>query len=637
VYKRQYEDNYKISDRFRFLAPFWNIDTNKLKAFATLQNAKWGNDARSTPAQFDSWNETKGGLQLVPIEARKWNRAEDKFKEEFIEPLRTEEKGIMIRLPNLCWQVVRQDTDLKGVNNLVSLRNKFNGETRFDFEDPTAFLVPFSTLSTDIALPIRVKRRYGINFPDVWASGDGTKREVVIREDLAPWNFEPRGVKQSWQLMDDEAKSALASSVVNREAVSFAEASKVGLPVISFDSFANQDKQILPDGSDTPFGLVTHGVTNLGLTKNISDFWQTKYSVRSHFPQLVKARPVFEGPREDFAFVVKRLEEDIKKIAPPDIFQPPEAFDPSTQDGRSIFQSEVLDKLEIPIDISAIFDRGNNEFYSGVDDQGITWPRALDNSLSLDTQSESFINRRAFAVDGFLQVGMKAVYHYEEQEGGSFVHYFTGGVSLSDSMVVELVARGGSVVRSIKSGGGEITVADIRTLATQVTAPGGGTQNVTPFTLFDVPFLNQASIDSTLSDGTKLTFESHNNKNERAIAPGANLGPNSSTGNFNDGFLINASGGKSDIDFAEVITAPSALSGTGGSIQIVSSTGGEIIADNSTQDDKTFLVRFVGADPEEVLIGDQCIVKQFSESGSSNIRVFCFIVKPKFITSNAFV
>lgn len=627
-----FKDDYEVSDRFKFLSPFWNRQTNKLKAFVTVPvGTKWGQDGNGTPAAFDKFNETPEGDQLVPIEASQWNRANDKFKEEFLEPLREDEKGIMIRLPNHAWASKTVDAKLSKKPTLVSMKGAFNGDTTFDFVDPLEYLTPFEVLPSSVGLPLRVKRRFGLKFPEVWASGTGVKRETTIREDLAPWNFEPRGLKNSFQLMNDEARSALASRVVNRSTVTFAETSKIGLPVISFDSFSSQLEQ------SQGFGIVTHGVTNLSITNSVSTDWQTKYSLKSHFAQLIKARPVFEGPEEDFNFVFRRFEEDIRNVLPPDIFQPPEFFDPKLVDGREVFQVENPDKFEITVTIQTIFNRGSDEFYRGVDDRGIQWPRFLADNLSLNESSQAFINRKAFAIDGFLQLGMTAVYHYEDQEDGSFVHYFTGGVPLAESRVVSLKARNGNVVRTVLSGSEQIFVADIATLATEVIDTNGNTQTVAPFLLFDVPFIAQNAVDENLAAGVQLVMSTHGNKDGKAIAPNANVGPLSTTDNFNDAFLVNTAGTGAELDFAAVTVAPSATTGAGGTVQSVTSTAGTSFVDGAANGlGGVFIVRFVGADNDQVKVSDQCIVKQFSESGSSDTRVFCFVVKPKLAGTDAF-
>ncbi len=624
-----FADNYKVSDRFKFLSPFWNHETNKLKGFCVLENAKWGQDGNGVPSQFNDWNE-RGTTQYVPIEVKKWNRAEDKFKEEFLAPLKRDEKGIMIRLPNLCWGSNTKnvpDATLAAVPTLQVLKLKFAADTNFDFTHPQELLTPFGSI-TGAAIPIQVKRRYGFKFPSIWASGNGVEREIDVREDLAPWNFEPRGVKQSWELMDDEARSALSARVVNRDFVTFAEVSKKDLPIISFDSFANQSE--VPQG----YGIVTHGVTSLSVTKGLNEWWQTKYSLKSHFGQVVKARPVFDGPDEDFRFVIKRLEEDIRRQIPPDLFQPPEAFDPSTKDGREIFQDEILENFQIPVTITAVFDRGADEFYRAIDDRNITWPRALDSAFSLSPDSLAFQQRKASATDGFLQVGMRCVYNYEEFEGGDFVHFFTGGVALGDARVVRLKANSaGDVVRTITSGGSAVFVSNVETLETQVTNPEGGTQTVTPFKFFNVPFIAQDAVDQSAVNNQEIVISSHGNKDGKGIPPGGNYGPTGT--NFNDAFLVN-SGAPSDIDFAEVTVAPDPISGTGATIQTITSTGGASFVDgNSNGSGGFFRVRFVGVDFNEVRIGDDCIIKQIKVSGGDT-NIFCFISKVKFVPGSAF-
>jgi hypothetical protein len=624
-----FEDNYEITGSLKFLSPFWNADSNKLKGFVTMpEGTDWGVDGNGVPAQFTQFNEDET-TDFVPIEARKWNRAQDKFKEKFLAPPINDEKGIMIRLPNNAWQNVNtRDPNLTALPTISSMLELFEEQTTFDFIDPASLFEPYEQI-TFAAIPVRVKRRYGLKFPEVWASGTGVRREVVLRDELAPWNFEPRGSKQSWELMNDEAKSALSSRVVDREFVTFAEAVKVGIPIISFDSFADQSE------TTQGYGVVSHGVTNLSLSNNLRDWWQTKYSLKSHFAQLIKAQPVIDGPEEDFNFIIKRLEEELRRQIPVDAFKVPEAFDPRVPDGREVFQSEILDKFEVTVTINKVEDRGANEFYAGKDDRGITWPRAMDTSFNLSSDSEAFLTRKAFAIDGFLQVGMKAVYHYEDLEDGTFIHYFTGGFSLAQSRVVELKNRPNQgVVRALTVAGAQIFVSDIQTLNTLVSDPDGGTQNVSPFTIFDVQFLSQNAVDTTLTAGTKMVMSSHGNKNERGIAPNANVGPNSTTGNANDAFLENTPAAGQGLDFAEVTTKPSEITGEGGAI--TSSTTGVVISDNTTVSGNTFLVRFVGADVNQVQVGDQCTVKQVAESGTNTTRVFCLVVKPKVVPTSSF-
>jgi hypothetical protein len=269
-----------------------------------------------------------------------------------------------------------------------------------------------------------------------------------------------------------------------------------------------------------------------------------------------------------------------------------------------------------------------------VDDRSIVWPRALDSVFNLDPSSLAFINRKASAIDGFLNPGMTAVYNYEELEDGGFVHFFTGGVSLGDARVVKLrAAANGEVVRLITSGNTQVAVANVETLETVVTTPDGGSQIVTPFTYFNVPFIAQSAVDTSLSDGQEIVISSHGNKNDKGIPPGGNYGPGGE--NFNDAFLVN-SAGASDLDFGEVTVAPSTTTGTGGTVVSVTAGGGTTFVDGASNGSGgTFNVRFVGLDFSDILVGDFCIIKRINVSGGDT-SVFCFVNKIKFTPTNAF-
>ena len=134
-----------------------------------------------------------------------------------------------------------------------------------------------------INIPIKVQKRYGYG---IWSAGTGIG-QVIVDDDLAPWNYLPIGQKNSVQLMDSDAKSRITGYAYDRDFVAFAECSKIGLPEISFNNFSDDS------------GKISHGVTNLNLTKNLS-WWQTKYSLKTHYPQLVKAKPTPDPIEEDF-------------------------------------------------------------------------------------------------------------------------------------------------------------------------------------------------------------------------------------------------------------------------------------------------------------------------------------------------
>ena len=622
-----FEDDYKVQTKYRFLSVFWDHDNNKMRPWADfklrfgfkndiryLVGPKWGPDGKGIPGQWEQWNEDQRN-QYVPIEVKKWNRKEDIFDERFLQPKFDDEKGLMIRLPNTCWESYDEENDTKLLRKpiLAFFSKGFVAKTQVDIiTDPLALGSPYETIS-NVALPVQVDRRYGFGWPSPWASGTGISFELDIREDLAPWEFQPRGFNNSWELMQEEAKSSLASRVVNRDYVTFAEISKLGLPIIGFDNFADQSQ------TDNGYGIVSHGITNINVTKN-QDWWQTKYSVKSHFPQFVKIKPVQDEIRENFDFVIRRLED---RIPGPNVavFQPPVIFNPETPRETRLFQDTTRQSLSIPVTINQVLGRDEgNEYYVGKDDRGTTWPSMFRSGLVFSSDSQFFQQRKARATDGFLQVGMRAIYHFEEQEDGSFVHYFTGGFSLSAGRIIELT-ESPKLVEGVWR-------ANIRTIEETVTDIEGNPVVIEPFEVFNVPFLNQSSVDTSLVSGDKLFMGGNGNDNQ--LQPDIDVAVDPNKDKLH---LVNTSV-PSTVDFAVVTTRPDTTTGLGGAI--ISSVSGDTITDGAVIGGKTFNVRFVGVENDQVAVGDPCITIQGRDPESeSQTRVYCFIMKALFAPFSA--
>lgn len=631
-----FTDGYKISDQLSVLAPFWNPQTNKLKAFAMLPfDTKWGEDGKAFPAQFENWTEELG-YQFVPIEVKQWDNSNNKFDEEYVTAWQKNTRGISIKLPNVCWgtYIDANDASLASNEYLGTVYSKYQTSTRYDFDNP--LVVPkvyggnYTGVTEDIAelidvtnikvaLPIRVNRRYGYNFPSIWSSGTGTQLSVEVKDEIVPWAYEPRGVKRSYQLMDDEMKAVLNSQIVSRSTVTFAEAQKVGLPIISFDGFADQNAH--PEG----FGLVQHGVTALSISKSIDGWWQTRYSVKSHFPQFLKVKPVQEDIEEAFKHALHRLKEDINNT-PPDGFgiSMPGILDNKLDAmGEQFIPTEILDKFDIEVIVDQVYERGGAfEYYSGKDKKGLVWPRALASSMSTSNYADPNY-KIAKCTDGYLQVGMKAIYHFEELPRGGFLHFFTGGFPLTAGRIVEVVSSPAMVAG--------VWCSTVRTMPSTVTAWDGSPQLVTPFYFYRVPYVTQASVDQAIAPGDKLMMGSNLNKNN--LTPGAGYGPNDA--NANTCYLVNTGGNTNTTMVGYVITKPNGTTGRAGVIQTVTATGGVRYTDGGKVGGDTYNVYFVGCNYDQIENGDYCVITKERETGGA-YRLYCLITKPLFIGTDAF-
>lgn len=607
-----FQEDYKISDTYKWLAPFWEPDVNKMRPWALFSSrTKWGIDGESTPASFTEYNENST-FQYVPVEVKKWDSTRKKFEEDFLEELANQEKGILVRLPNIAWHKdATEDAALQTVNRLGSLKRVFRAETTIDLPNPHKVVKVYETLE-NIAIPIKVKRRYGYAFPVIWASGTGVATEIQIRDDLAPWNYEPRGTKNSVDLMNAEALSAIAGRVVSRNVVTFAEVQRVGLPVISFDAFANQ--MLGPSG----YGIVRHGITNMNLTHSL-EWWQTKYSIKSHFPEFIKAKPIKRTTPEDFNFVIKRVTDDIVRRPKLNDFTVP-GFSPPVDDGRNSIKSDtgIEHTVERSVVITNVFNRGSNEYYLGIDPQGIKWPRALDANFGTGAMQV------AHCVDGFLQIGMQSVYHLEKAPDGSVVHYFTGGIPLEAGRIVEVL----STPRLIQG----VWTSSVRTLPTTVTNPQTGqTQVVQPFVFNNVPFLAQQAVDTTISIGDKIMLSGHGNK--KGLVPNGDYAPGGARDG--DAFLVNTPT-PGDTSFAQVTVKPN-TNGRGGAIKTIDATGGITYTDGGTVSGSQYNIFFVGVEPDQVMVNDIGVVKKFREAGSAAaFRLVVLLMKPMFVSTDAF-
>jgi hypothetical protein len=659
-----YQDGYKIKGKFKFLAPFWDESQNKLRAYAILPSSiQWGTDGLGVPAQFDQWNENQDN-QWVPIEVKKWDRPQDKFGggDALIKPL-NEAKGVLFKFPNIAIRQFDVDPQASGQKAVQYLVGKFLGQTTFDIKnDPQTIAAPIQAISgNQIGLPIRVDRRYGFQWPDAWTGGNGTKFEVINRNDLAPWNFEPRGNKKSFQLMDEEGQSVVASRIVDRPNVTFGEATKVGLPIISFDEFASQTPEIVNNlpiqgGADRGvYGVTKHGVTNLSITKNLN-WWQTRYSVKSHFPQLIKARPVKEITEEDFRFVIKRLETDIPLPPAGFPFEPPSIFDPGTNDAKEqILAADIKETLQIPVTITAVIPQVINfidDFhYEGKDKRGVIWP--AQRRASFQTAPQSVYNKVpdkfALCTDGFLVEGMQAVYYYEDLDDGTFTHYFTGGISLSVSRIVEITSN------PVALGDDGFFRSDIRTLEETIfwTDPENGQEKsriLDPFIIKNVPYADQDNVEGndSLVIGKQILLGGTGTENSNVVRPGSDIANNERAKN-RVWLVTNTGSTAGTLSLATVKTVPNAVTGRSGSIETVTGDAGAIWSDGGTTgvgaNSRSVTVDFLGIEFGHIQVGDVGLFSRETEQltdaeraagQTAGLRFLVFIVKPLFMPTDAF-
>ena len=603
-----FEDGYKIDPTYNMLSPFYDSTTNKMRAFAVFQSGtKWGNLGEASPAPMEQWNENSEN-QFVPIKISMWKSAKNRFSDSLIDWQKTE-KGISLTLPNRVVRLIENDIALIDSYEAASgLNQAFNGSLTSDVQNATSILDPYLKLSPSgnvtpsgqfepavfIAIPIKAKRRYGYQYPSVWTSGTGERLKTIIDERYSPWSYEPRGSKNSIQRLQDDVSSFLSSQKIDTSSVTHAESLNIGLPGISFDDFANQQKTL------QGYGQINHGITSINTTRGGNSYWQTRYSVKPFFPQIIKAKPVLDEIEEDFSFILHKIEQDISIIQDGLLELP--SFTTPEDDGKFTLAPKERAKKSVPVTIIQVYDRiTGNPYYLSRDSRGTQYPRALS------TNGGSVAARQARATDGLLEVGMNAVYHYEEQEDGSFVQYYTGGVEITDSKVVTIVSDPKEITVSNGSISSDFTVIDVKTIGPS------------PITLTNVPLLDQNNNQFKLGQkATVISPMSENNIRQYDFTPDAN---------GDSPLFVNNTGGGTSVFVGVVATEP-ADTGLGGAISVYTSADGQVTySDGETVDGTKYNIRFVNVDPRSVLSGEPVMAFRFTEAdGEGSVRFICMTI-----------
>lgn len=661
-----FNQGYKIDPKYRWLAPFWDEDQNKLRAWAVIPKTAavggsfaplWGQDGKGVPTQFEQWNENVNEV-YVPLEVKKWVRSSSKFDSDFVLEAEKSPNGMLIRFPNTMWRTFEEQQSLTKLPKVGYLRARFTTETANDATiDPATEGRHYSNFTTGINIPVRVYERYGNTKPTEWTAGFGLdnvnikriKTEVLQKDELAPWNFEPHDDKDSVTLLDQEGQAVATGRVVNRSQSTFIEATKVGLPEITFDEYASPD------------GEVQHGVSSINVSKNVSSYWQTRYSAKTHFPQPVKSKPVPPEVMEDFRFALHRINERFNRPRTPDPIQPPTIFDPKTEDDFSSFISKPSkESFKIPVLISELLNVTSSAgfpdvAYVGEDGKNVTWPVTARQGIrgSLSPTSKLGANQYAFAIDGFLQEGMQATYNYEDQDDGSFVHYFTGGVQLREARMVVATSS------PFQDSNGDFRInVEIESDTLQVQIPNSDpaefkTVTLQPITVTNVLFSDQNNVDQTLQVGDKILMSGAGQENGNVVKPrfdGNTYSIDMLQEPQKDKLFILTSGrAGTGALFATVLTKPNTTTGRGGEIQTISQLGGTrfsdgiVIGASAGNAGTQYFNDFVGLEYTHVRVGDPCIVVQEAEDTENLaegeprvIRNLCFILKPVFMSTDAF-
>lgn len=352
------------------------------------------------------------------------------------------------------------DTVINSLATLINTKTKLTGSGLLDLINPAIVLNVYDALS-GVAIPVQARSRYGQTYPSQWVLGDlhyERDEDVQLDDQFVPWAFSPRGSQTSLQVMTDRAIRRAEGKIVPRSSSRYADFNQVGLPLLSFDAFAQQN--IGPSGL---YGEISHGVSEINITFGTEGFL-TRYKIQSYYPKFGREAPLGERVRAILNGILNPI--DFSDLAllnpnpggptnpqlPDDPFIPPVFFD---REERAV--RVTITEVNNLFTLSSTPGTEEDERYRGVDQNQYEKPPSL-------SSSNPDFSDGAICIDGFLNVGDEAMYHTDDFElpgGNTVLRYFTQGRPFGNGTIVTVAQ-----VNSLDSSKYDVTIVDPTTLAT---------------------------------------------------------------------------------------------------------------------------------------------------------------------------
>jgi len=495
-----FTEDYEINRELGPISPFVTSDF-RVRAYAKLPaGTVYGPQGDDNPASFGNWTEDAppfnpdgDGSHYIPVQLTMvGQRVVDPRSADLFSFDAFPEGTVWCQLPIIAGPSggLFNDNIISNLATLLTTNQKLTGSGVNDIINPALLLEPFNALS-GVAIPIQARSRYGQSYPSEWVLGDlhyERDEDIQLDDQFVPWAFSPLGNQTTLQIMTDRAVFRAQGKIVPRSSSRYADFSQVGLPLLSYDSFAEQGI-----GASGLYGEISHGVSELNISFGIDGFG-TRYKIQSYFPQFGREAPLGERVRAILNGVLNPIDftdlnllnplpdAAIDPLVPGDPFTPPVFFDTSQRAVRVTIT-----------EVNNVFALSSTEFeeerYRGEDQNEYTKPPKFAGSSNPD-----FVDG-AICIDGFLNIGDEAIYHTDDFElpgGNSVSRYFTQGRPFGNGTIVEIAqtnaddpttydvtivdptAQAEGITRAIKGVpvlNGSVSIGDKTTLASQGDAP----------------------------------------------------------------------------------------------------------------------------------------------------------------------
>jgi hypothetical protein len=500
-------ENYEINRDLGPISPFVTDDF-RVRAHCKLPvNTIYGPLGNAVPAGFGNWTEDAppfnpngDGSHYIPVDLVV-------VGQKVINPRSSELYGFETFPEGTLWCQLPinagpsggliSDSVITDLGTLLTINNKLTSSGVRDIINPALVLNVYDCLS-GVAIPVQARSRYGQGYPSEWVLGNKhyeRDEDVQLDDQFVPWAFSPDGSQTSLSVMTERAIRRVQGKVVPLSSSRYADFSQVGLPLLSFDSFANQS--IGPLGF---YGETSHGVNEVNIAFGLDGF-STRYKVQSYFPKFGKDAPRGERVRAELNGILNPIDfVDITLLSqgvdgggspnlPGDPFPPP----PLVSDDQRAVRVTITDVNNV-FTLSSTAGNEEDERYRGTDVHGYNKP-----PTALDSGNEDF-QLGAICIDGFLNIDDEALYHTDEFElpgGNAVLRYFTQGRPFGNGTIVE--------VERTNNTNYDVTIVD-------PTAAANGIERA----IFDVEVLNGSV---ALGDKTTLAVQG-----DGPVSPGASDG-----------------------------------------------------------------------------------------------------------------
>lgn len=447
-------EDYEISRDLGPISPFVGDDFRVRTHVVLPSGSKYGPQGDSAPASFGNWTEDApsfnpdgDGSHYVPVSLTVVGQRIINPRSDDLYGFEAYPEGTLwCQLPTSAGPSdgLKTDGTISSLATLITTNNKLTSSGLFDIINPAQMLESYTELS-GVAIPVQARTRYGQAYPSEWALGDlhyERDEDVQLDDQFVPWAFSPVGNQTSLQVMTDRAIRRAQGKIVPKSSSRYADFSQVGLPLLSFDSFAEQG--IGPSGQ---YGEISHGVSEVNISFGEGGF-QTRYKVQSYFPKFGKEAPLGERVRAQLNGIINPI--DFSDL---DLLDP---FPPNSQDpllpGQPIMPPVFFDVEARAVRVTiievnnffsllSIVGTEKEERYRGEDEHSYTKPPRGNSISNLD------LFEGAICIDGFLNIDDQAIYNTDDFQlpGGNLVsRYFTQGRPFANSTIVEIARTNGS-------------------------------------------------------------------------------------------------------------------------------------------------------------------------------------------------